>query len=362
MVKLKNLVKAMAMPESVSVSQIKAKLQTLLAEVPSARVKAWKEGSQGGGGRADLVLDVGVGVERWRLLVEIKGSGEPRIIRGAIQQLRDYLSDAGKAYAAVAAPYLSSRAAEICKDAGMGFVDLAGNCRLVFGSVFIERRGFPNPKLERRPLRTLFAPKAGRVLRVLFGNTKRSWQVQEMARQAKVSLGLAFKVKQRLLEQEYAREEKGGVRLIRPEELLRDWGASYTYRKNQDLECYGAGAPFELEQILVSYCNKKRVKYAFALFSGAARVAPLTRYVKGFAYVLGDPDTIAEELAWKPVPTGANFTLLKPFDEGVMYGSQEVNAETIVSDLQLYLDLIGYKGRGEEAANFILEQRLRPQW
>jgi hypothetical protein len=266
--------KEMAMREGRLVSQVKAELQAILTEVPSFRLKGWKEGTQGGGAKPDLVLDVGVGAERWRLLVEIKGSGEPRIVRGAAQQLRDYLSDAGKTYGVVAAPYLSSRAAEICKDAGTGFVDLAGNCRLVFGSVFIERRGFPNPRLEKRPLRTLFAPKAGRVLRVLFGNTKRSWQVQEMAREANVSLGLAFKVKQRLLEQEYGREDEGGVRLIRPEELLRDWGANYTYRKNQALECYGAGAPFEMEQILLSYCSAKRVKYAFALFSGAARVAP----------------------------------------------------------------------------------------
>lgn len=354
--------KEMAMRMGGLVSQVKAKLQTILAEVPSVLVKGRKEETRGRGGEADLVLDVGVGGERWRLLVEIKGSGEPRIIRGAVQQLRDYLSDAGKTYGVVAAPYLSSRAAEICKDAGMGFADLAGNCRLVFGSVFIERRGFPNPTLEKRPLRTLFAPKAGRVLRMILSEARRSWQVQEMARQAKVSLGLAFKVKQRLLEQEYALEEKGGVRLIRSEELLRDWGASYTYRKSQALECYGAGDPPELERALASGCAAEGIKYAFSLFSGAARVAPFTRYVKGFAYVMGDAAKIAQKIGWNSVPSGANFTLLTPFDEGLLYGGQEINGEAVVSDVQLYLDLIGYKGRGEEAANFILEQRLRPQW
>jgi len=34
----------------------------------------------------------------------------------------------------------------------------------------------------------------------------------------------------------------------------------------------------------------------------------------------------------------------------------------VVSDVQLYLDLKSNKERGEEAASFILEQRLRKRW
>jgi hypothetical protein len=339
------------------------RLLDLLKEVPTVRLDVTrKKRGQLRQAQPGFSLELFAGKERWRLVGEVKSNGEPRMIRGAIQQLQSNLSTLPRAYGLIAAPYIGARSQEICKEAGVGYLDLAGDCRLAFGQVFIERRGFPNPKIERRPLRTLFAPKAGRVLRVLLEDPKRSWQVQAMARVAHVSLGLAFKVKQCLLEQEYAQEGKGGVRVIRPEELLRDWGASYTYGKNLALECYGAGAPFELEQVLVSYCMAQRINYAFTLFSGAARVAPLTRYVKGFAYVLGDPGEVADGVGWKPVPSGANFTLLKPFDEGVLYGKQEVDGETVVSDVQLYLDLAGYKGRGEEAATFVLEQRLRPRW
>jgi hypothetical protein len=62
--------------------------------------------------------------------------------------------------------YLSTVADEM-QQAGVGFIDLVGNCRLVFDKVYIERRGFPKPKAERRPLRSLFSPKASRVLRVV---------------------------------------------------------------------------------------------------------------------------------------------------------------------------------------------------
>lgn len=339
--------------------EIRERLLGVLGEVPFLRVKDWKVEKRED---VDLVLQVKAGKEQWRLLVEVKQSGEPRIIRVAAHQLRTLVSDERQSYGVIGAPYISPGTARICKEAGIGFLDLAGNCRLVFGQVFIERQGFPNPKLERRPLRALFAPKASRVLRVLLEDAKRSWQVQVLARQAEVSLGLAFKVKQRLLDMEYAQEDEEGLRLIKSEELLRQWGAAYSYLKSPALDCYGAGDPRELEQALVDYCRANSIRYALTLFSGAARVAPFARYSRGFAYASYDAAELARGLGWKPVSSGANFAILTPFDEGLFYGARDVKGDMVVSDVQLYLDLIGYKGRGEEAATFILEQRLRPRW
>lgn len=343
-------------------SQVRERLQEVLEGVPFARLKGWKQEVQVRDRTIDLELDLTVGKERWRLVVETKTITEPRLIRGAIQQLQTYLSGLTKSYGVVASPYISPRAAEICKEAGIGYVDLAGNCRLVFGQVFIERQGFPNPKIERRPLRTLFAPKASRVLRVLLEDVKRSWQVQAMARQACVSLGLAFKVKQRLLDLEYGREEDEGLRLLRPEELLQQWAANYSYAKSNVLDCFAIGDPPALEQALSAYCRKRGITYAFTLFSGAARVAPFARYSRGCAFAVSEAPKLARELGWQSVPSGANFTILTPFDEGLLYGARQVNSDVVVSDVQLYLDLASSKGRGEEAAAFILEQRLRPRW
>ena len=352
----------MATPDLTLASQIKDRLQDVLGEVPFARFKGRKRGARVRGSETDLALDVTVGSEPWRLLLEIRRSGEPRIIRLAGQQLRTLLPEEKKAYGVVGAPYISPRTGEICKAAGIGFVDLAGNCRLAFGQVFIERQGFPNPNLEGRLLRNLFTPKASRVLRVLLEDAKQAWQVQEMARQARVSLGLAFKVKQRLLDLEYAKEEDKRLRLIKPEELLRQWAANYSYLKSSALDCFAIGEAPALEETLAAYCRQQKITYAFALFSGAARVAPFARYSRGFAYAVCDAPKLAWELGWKPVPSGANFMILTPFDEGLLYGARQVNGDVVVSDVQLYLDLVSYKGRGEEAAAFVLEQRLRSRW
>ena len=39
-----------------------------------------------------------------------------------------------------------------------------------------------------------------------------------------------------------------------------------------------------------------------------------------------------------------------------------INGIKVVSDIQLYLDLQSYRGRGEEAAQFLLQTHLRAQW
>jgi hypothetical protein len=64
----------------------------------------------------------------------------------------------------------------------------------------------------------------------------------------------------------------------------------------------------------------------------------------------------------KEVTTGPNFSILEPYDDGVFYGSRTIKGIRVVSDVQLYVDLVNYKGRGEESAKFLLEQRLKPQW
>ena len=122
------------------------------------------------------------------------------------------------------------------------------------------------------------------------------------------------------------------------------------------------GEVAETEHRLAARCTEKQVPYAFTQFSGAARVAPFARYLRSAAYVLTDPRKLAEWLEWKVVPSGANVLLLRPFDDGVLYGFQEVAGDRVVSHVQLYLDLASQGGRGEEAATFLLEQRLRPTW
>ena len=124
----------------------------------------------------DFVVTVELPDTHQTLLVEIKNSGQPRIARDAVNQLRVYLERFPGAYGILLAPYVSPATAKICKEAGIGYMDLAGNCRLSFDAVYIDVRGNPNPFSEKRELKSLFAPKAERVLRALLSLPTRVWE------------------------------------------------------------------------------------------------------------------------------------------------------------------------------------------
>ncbi len=296
------------------------------------------------------------------VLVDVKGSGQPRIVRDAVNQLLRCQSEMSGAYGVLVAPYISPQSARLCMENGIGYVDLAGNCRLSFGSVYVERDGKPNPAPQRRELRSLYAPRTTRVLRVLLHNPKKPWRLQSLAQEAGVSLGQAYNVKKLLADREWVRNEEGGLQLADPRALLQEWSQHYTYRKNTSRDFYSLDAPPEVERKLAAACRDAAVPYAFTGFSAAARLAPMVRYQRVMAYISGDPTPVVTALGLKEVPSGANVTLLSPYDEGVFYGTAEVGGLQMVAPVQVYLDLIGYRGRGEEAAAFVLEQVIERTW
>ena len=100
----------------------------------------------------------------------------------------------------------------------------------------------------------------------------------------------------------------------------------------------------------------------FTAFSGAARLQPIARYQRWAAYYLGNPEQLAERAGLKRVNSGANVTVLSPYDKSVLYGVRQIDQAPIVSPVQLYLDLRQTKGRGEEAAKAIVDEVIAPQW
>ena len=150
--------------------------------------------------------------------------------------------------------------------------------------------------------------------------------------------------------------------LIEPWKLLEEWSNAYTYRKNQVRNFYSLKSIPEIEADLARVCSEKGIEYALTGFSGAARFAPAVRYNRAMAYVYNMPEDVVSLLNLKEVESGANVMLLGPYDEGVFYGTQVIDDIRIVSPLQIYLDLKGYKGRGEEAAEVLLRDVIKPKW
>ena len=154
------------------------------------------------------------------LLVEARQIGQPRVIREAADHLMRAKSELAGAYGVIIAPYISPQSAAICLKEGLGFADLAGNCILNFDQVFISQEGKENPFSRKRDLRSLYSPKAERVLRPLFAAPRRWWKVQSLAKEAGVSLGQSFNVKKLLLDREWMEIGDEGFRLTAPADSL----------------------------------------------------------------------------------------------------------------------------------------------
>ena len=69
-----------------------------------------------------------------------------------------------------------------------------------------------------------------------------------------------------------------------------------------------------------------------------------------------------QKLDLKQVSSGANLTLVQPYDEGVFYGVEYRDGVPVVSPIQTYLDLMKQSARGEEAAAALLQEVIRPSW
>ncbi len=152
------------------------------------------------------------------------------------------------------------------------------------------------------------------------------------------------------------------VRLVDPQALLEEWVGSYSFRKSRLVDCYTLRDVAEAEAALAEECSRRGWSFALTGFSGAARLLPAVRYQRAMAYVGGAPEELLGSLQLKVVESGANVSLLFPYDEGVFQGARRIDDLDVVSPVQLYLDLRSFRARGEEAAEQILEEIIKPSW
>jgi len=312
--------------------------------------------------RVDCIADIRVDDHPYRLAFEAKSEGQPRFARDAVNQLLVATAVARDVYPVFVAPYISPAAAKICREKNVGYLDQAGNCRLVFDRIFILREGRANPFKVSRSLKTIYQPVSSRVLRVLLCDPKRNWKLVDLQKEAGVSLGQVYNVKEALLNREWVSEAEEGIRLTAPAQLLDDWAKTYSFRKNEVFDFYSLESVVEVEAKLAEVCRGEQIQYGLTSFSAAARLAPSVRYKRAFAYVSGDINRVSAMLNLKPVTSGPNVTVLKPYDQGVFYGMKQNEGTNLVSSVQVYLDLKSYHGRGEEAAEEIRKQVLEPSW
>lgn len=320
------------------------------------------------GMRPDLVIDLSAGERRWEWIVECKLKAQPKELRNVLPYLQSVIekpSDHGR-YAILATPFLSEESRRLCAETGIGYVDLAGNVRLSFDQVYIERRAQDNPFREKRSLRSLFSAKAGRVLRVLLTPPLRAWKVKELEKAAGVSLGQVSNVRKLLLEGEWAEVAEGGLLLSKPEALTRAWLESYEPALLSKESCYTMLEGSELDNALRTALKESGdgAHAVLASYSAARWFAPYTR--QGTLYLYADragKEILKHSLGLRAVESGGNVVLLEPREDDVFSGRVEASQGLWCSSLvQTWLDLSVAGERGAEAAEVLFQQKLAAGW
>ncbi|MHB8135056.1 MAG: type IV toxin-antitoxin system AbiEi family antitoxin [Anaerolineaceae bacterium] len=299
----------------------------------------------------------------FQFMLKAKSSGQPRYAKDAVNELLLIQNNNPERYGILVAPFISSEAAKICEDANIGYLDLSGNCRLAFKNIFIEKVCQPNKFSVKRELVSLYSPKSERILRVLLTYPYQPWRTVELAQKAKVSIGLISYVKKQLGDREWIHISEEGFALIQPEALIEEWSKNYSFKKNEISDCYTLSSPVDLENTIKNFSSaNSEITYALTGFSAANYYAPMVRNQRSMIYLSDVNDFVIQQLNLKPVTSGANVSLLKPYDNGVFLDLQEVNGVLAVSPIQAYLDLKNYRGRGEEAADAIYKEIIQKQW
>jgi hypothetical protein len=335
--------------------EFEALLRTLLGRVPHLKVNSWNPISKVFGDQPDWLAEIQVGDRNWVLVVESRRLGQPREVRSGMLQLKHFLEQLPQdkpCYGVLVAPFISEESALLCENAGIGYADLAGNARLSFDQVFVEKRSSENPFRERREARSLFAPKAARVLRVLLQGPLHPWKVVELGREARVSVGWVSAVRKQLLAREWAAEESGGLRVTKPGALLDAWVKADDWEKRTTTREYSllSSDPTQLAEKLRDLLDVQ--PHAFTQWFAGWLRHPYTIPTVVTAYVTSFPDEslIANKLLARRVTGGGGLRLVVSKDEGVSNPSQSVRGFTLVSDVQIYLDLLHAGLRGEEQA------------
>jgi len=337
-------------------------LQTDLAGVPVLQnAMMEKRPSSGSPYTADAI--VSIPEFDYQFVLEAKSSGQPRYAREAVNRLLLLQNKNPEKYGILVAPFISVKAAKICEEANIGYLDLSGNCRLAFKSIFIEKIGQPNKYIAKRDLVSLYSPKSERILRVLLTYPYQPWRTIELAQKANVSIGLISYVKKQLEDREWIQIRENGFSLNQPEALLEEWSNNYSYKRNAITDCYTLLSPIDFEKTVKNFSSDNLdITYGFTGFSAANYYAPMVRNQRSMIYLSDVNDFVIQQLNLKPVTSGANVSLLKPYDDGIFWNSQEVNGILAVSPIQTYLDLKNYRGRGEEAAEAIYKEIIQKQW
>lgn len=286
----------------------------------------------------------------------ISRDGYPKLIKNIITEMKSDM------YCVILAPYITDQTADLCKSADYGFLDLAGNCYIAYKSLFVEIKGNKNDNKPKRAIKSIYERSSvvsSVILRNILEDTSQKWRLQDLASVAGCSIGQVSKVKDFLLKQTYIEQGKDGIVVTDPKAIMRDWARVYSDYSEEKVQCYSLSSITDTEAKITKMKKETGIDCLLTGFSGGVRYQPVVRYQKVHALLdAKDIDDAVEYLGLKRVDSGANVIFIIKYDPCVGVYSRMVKNSMVASPVQIFLDCMSLKGRGEEMAEEILSKEI----
>lgn len=260
------------------------------------------------------------------------------------------------------APYISERTARICEDNGMGYFDYAGNCWFVGHSIFLSEKGNKNMQPKKQKAISIFertSVVSSCILRELFVDITKIWKLKYLAEKVNCSIGQVSKLMNYLVENAWVEKSSEGYKIIAPESLLQEWSKDYGKKEITAYSCYSLDNASVIEKRLQRLRKDMGIDSYLTGLSGGVRYAPVVRYNKVHVYIA--PEDIQEAISYldmKEVNSGSNVVILPLENDSYIKDYRVIGDSVVVSPLQIYLDSMQIKGRGEELAEAVLRKEI----
>lgn len=284
-----------------------------------------------------------------------------QVFPSTVMQLIDKLKDE-KGVPVLISPYISERTAQICEENRMGYFDYAGNCWFVGHSLYLSEKGNKNTQPKEQKAVSIFEKSSvvsSLILRELFADVTKVWKLKYLSEKVNCSIGQVSKVMNFLVQNVWAEKTKEGFLLKNPEMLLREWSKIYGNKEVTAYNCYTLDNVSLFEKKLQLLKEEVGIESYLTGFAGGVRYAPVVRYNKVHVFI--SPEDIPEAIRYldiKEVNSGANVTILAMDNDSYIKDRREINSDSVVSPIQIYLDSMQLKGRGEELAEAILRKEI----
>jgi len=299
-----------------------------------------------------LTVDAIIVAGHLKFLIEWQASGTTASVSKAIHSLRRAVDASKQAVVPIfVTRYLGTTGQTLCEEAGIGWLDLSGNARLIAPGLRIIVEGKPN--LFKRPGRpkSLFAPKSSRIARHLLIHAGKPISQRELANATEMDEGFTSRIVRQLIEQELVlRTDGGDLRLSNYNTMLDAWHEAYDFSKHRIVRAHIATRSGEetLKRV-AERLGESSITWAATGLSGAWLVNPFASFRLATFFVSEIPKSL-ESLGLREEPRGENVWLVVPNDQGVFDGADDYSDIRCVHPAQIYVDLKGHPERASEAA------------